>query len=143
MLLTNVSGLTYSTVGQTRKIYVANNTPFNQFKFENFGSGNPSSCTWRILSLDLIAENVLADVPDFTYESSITICKHTEISEVIPENGDHFMNFRINHSLLAGIVLDRYSGWISGTALDMSTATIHTISCYQGDVTSTTLLKLS
>ena len=100
---------------------------FQSIKFENFGTGNPSSCTWRILSLDLIAENVLADVPDFTYESSITICKHTEISEVIPENGDRFMNFRVSPSLPSGLVLDRYSGWISGTALDEYTVTIYTI----------------
>ena len=127
MLLTDVSGLTYSTVGQKQKIYLANNTPFNQFKFENFATGNRSSCTWRILSLDLIADNVLADVPDFTYESSITIFKHTEISEVIPENGDRYMNFRVSPSLPSGVVLDRYSGWISGTALDENTVTIYTI----------------
>ena len=52
-LLTNVTGLTYSTAGQKRRIYFPNNTPYNQFKFENFGTGDSSSCTWRVQSLDL------------------------------------------------------------------------------------------
>ncbi|KNB41580.1 hypothetical protein JH06_5161 [Blastocystis sp. subtype 4] len=43
-LLKEVTGLTYSIAGQKRKIYLANNTPYNQFKFENFGSGDSRTC---------------------------------------------------------------------------------------------------
>ncbi|MFT8029400.1 hypothetical protein ACMYLY_24030, partial [Salmonella enterica subsp. enterica serovar Enteritidis] len=79
--------------------------PYNQFKFENFGTGDSSSCEWRVQSLDLFADNVLADIPNFTYDSPITLFNQTKMFEVIPQNGDRYMNFRINPSLPAGIVL--------------------------------------
>ena len=123
-LLKEVTGLTYSFAGQKRRIYFPNNTPYNQFKFENFGTGDPS-CEWRVQSLDLFADNVLADIPNFTYDSSVTIFKDVEMSEVIPQNTDRYMNFRINPSLPDGIVLDPHTGWISGTATAESTAQTH------------------
>ncbi|KNB41189.1 cadherin domain-containing protein, partial [Blastocystis sp. subtype 4] len=144
-LLKEVTGLTYSTPGQKNKIYFPNNTPYNQFKFENFGTGNPSSC-WEVQSLDLFADNVLADIPNFTYDSSITVFKDIEMAEVIPQNGDRYMNFRINPSLPAGIVLDPHTGWISGTATSESTAQTYTITATKmtgGDVTDTISLSVS
>ena len=71
-------GLTYSTPGHKNKIYFPNNTPYNQFKFENFATGNPSACDWYVQSLDLFADNTLVDIPNFTYDSSITIFKDVE-----------------------------------------------------------------
>ncbi|KNB41258.1 hypothetical protein JH06_5591, partial [Blastocystis sp. subtype 4] len=144
-LLKEVTGLTYSTPGQKRKIYLANNTPYNQFKFENFATGD-SSCTWYVQSLDLFADNVLADIPNFTYDSSISVFKDIEMSEVIPENGDGYMNFRINPSLPDGIVLDPHTGWISGTATSESAAQTYTITATKmtgGDVTVTISLSVS
>ncbi|KAK8808957.1 hypothetical protein WA171_001086 [Blastocystis sp. BT1] len=144
-LLKEVTGLTYSTVAQRRRIYFPNNTPYNQFKFENFGTGNSSSCTWKIQSLDLFADNVLADIPNFTYDSSITVFKDIEMSKVIPQNGDRYMNFRINPSLPAGIVLDSYSGWISGTPTVVSDPTTYIITATKmtgGDVTTTLTLTV-
>ncbi|KNB41250.1 hypothetical protein JH06_5611, partial [Blastocystis sp. subtype 4] len=144
-LLKEVTGLTYSTAGQKRRIYLANNTPYNQFKFENFATGNPSSCYWEVQSLDLFADNVLADIPNFTYDSSITVVKYVEMSEVIPQNGDGYMNFRINPSLPAGIVLDPHTGWISGTATSESATQTYTITATKitgGDVTATISLSV-
>ena len=145
-LLKEVTGLTYSFAGQKRRIYFSNNTPYNQFKFENFGTGNPSSCAWRVQSLDLFADNVLADIPNFTYDSSITVFKDIEMSEVIPQNADGYMNFRINPSLPAGIVLDPHTGWISGTATAESTTQTYTITATKmtgGDVSDTISLSVS
>ncbi|KNB41224.1 hypothetical protein JH06_5784 [Blastocystis sp. subtype 4] len=126
--------------GQKRRIYFSNNTPYNQFKFENFGTGDSSSCTWYVQSLDLFADNVMADIPNFTYDSSVTVYRYIEMAEVIPQNNDGYMNFRINPSLPDGIVLDPYTGWISGTATDESSAQIYTITATKisgGDVTVT------
>ncbi|KNB41256.1 hypothetical protein JH06_5600, partial [Blastocystis sp. subtype 4] len=139
-LLKEVTGLTYSTAGQKKRIYLSNNTPYNQFKFENFGSGNPSSCAWRVQTLDLYADSTLTDIPNFTYDSSITVFKNIEMSEVIPENADRYMNFRINPSLPEGIVLDPHTGWISGTATAESAVQTYTITATKmtgGDVTVT------
>ncbi|KAK8806653.1 hypothetical protein WA171_004334 [Blastocystis sp. BT1] len=145
-LLKEVTGLTYSTPGQKRRIYFSNNTPYNQFKFENFGTGNPSACAWRVQSLDLFADNVLVDIPNFTYDSSITIFKDIEMSEMIPQNNDGYFNFRINPSLPTGIVLDPYTGWISGTATSESPAQTYTITATKisgGDVTDTISLSVT
>jgi len=98
-LLKEVTGLTYSTVGQKRRVYFTNNTPYNQFKFENFGTGDSSSCSWRIQTLDLFADNVLVDIPNFTYDSSITVYKDIEMAEVIPENSDGYFDFQVSPSL--------------------------------------------
>ncbi|KNB41281.1 hypothetical protein JH06_5544, partial [Blastocystis sp. subtype 4] len=145
-LLKEVTGLTYSFAGHKRRIYFPNNTPYNQFKFENFATGDPSSCEWRVQSLDLFADNVLADIPNFTYDSPITLFKNVEMSEVIPQNGDGYMNFRINPSLPVGIVLDPHTGWISGTATSESAAQTYTITATKisgGDVTATISLSVS
>ncbi|KNB46235.1 hypothetical protein JH06_5775 [Blastocystis sp. subtype 4] len=145
-LLTNVTGLTYSTPAQKRRIYFPNNTPYNQFKFENFATGNSSSCYWRVQSLDLFADNVLADIPNFTYDSSVTVFKDVEMVEVIPQNADRYMNFRVSPAFPAGIVLDRYSGWISGTATSESAVQTYTITATKisgGDVTDTISLSVS
>ncbi|KNB41176.1 chitobiase beta-hexosaminidase c-terminal domain protein [Blastocystis sp. subtype 4] len=61
------------------------------------------------------------------------------MAEVIPQNNDHYMNFRINPSLPAGIVIDPYTGWISGTATSESSAQTYTITATKisgGDVTA-------
>ncbi|KNB41348.1 cadherin domain-containing protein, partial [Blastocystis sp. subtype 4] len=145
-LLKEVTGLTYSISGQKKRIYLSNNTPYNQFMFENFGTGNPSSCFGYIQSLDLFADNTLADIPNFTYDSSITVFKYAEMTEVIPQNGDGYMNFRINPSLPTGIVLDPHTGWISGTATAESTTQTYTITATKmtgGDVTATISLSVS
>ena len=145
-LLTDVSGLTYSTPGQKKRVYFPNNTPYIQFKFENCGTGNPSSCYWYVQTLDLFADNVLADIPNFTYDTSITIYKYIEMSEVIPQNGDGYMNFRINPSLPVGIVLDPHTGWISGTATSESTTQAYIITATKisgGDVTATISLSVT
>ncbi|KNB41208.1 cadherin domain-containing protein, partial [Blastocystis sp. subtype 4] len=68
------------------------------------------------------------------------------MSEVIPQNNDHYMNFRINPSLPAGIVLDPYTGWISGTATAESTNQTYTITATKisgGDVTDIISLSVS
>ncbi|KNB41456.1 hypothetical protein JH06_5430 [Blastocystis sp. subtype 4] len=145
-LLKEVTGITYSTAGQKRKIYLANNTPYNQFKFEDFATGDTSDCTWYVQSLDLFADNVMADIPNFTYDSSITIFKDVEMAEVIPENNDHYMNFRVSPAFPAGIVLDPHTGWISGTATAESPAQTYTITGTKisgGDVTATISLSVT
>ncbi|KNB41320.1 cadherin domain-containing protein, partial [Blastocystis sp. subtype 4] len=56
------------------------------------------------------------------------------------------MNFRINPSLPAGIVLDPHTGWISGTATSESATQTYTITATKmtgGDVTATISLSVS
>ncbi|KNB41249.1 hypothetical protein JH06_5729, partial [Blastocystis sp. subtype 4] len=68
------------------------------------------------------------------------------MSEMIPQNNDGYFNFRINPSLPTGIVLDPYTGWISGTATSESPAQTYTITATKisgGDVTDTISLSVT
>ena len=49
-----MTGLTWSLKGEHKKIWLENNKPYNQYRFENFASGNPSACNWKLSTLDLI-----------------------------------------------------------------------------------------
>ena len=144
-LLRNVTGLTYSTVVHRRRIYFPNNTPYNQFKFEKFSSGNRSSCSWVIQSVDLFADNVLVDIPNFTYDSSISVYKDMKMTEVAPQNTEEYLDFRISPVLPSGIVLDANTGWISGTPTVVSTTQTYTITGTKmsgGDVSATLTLTV-
>ena len=144
-LLRNVTGLTYSTVVHRRRIYFPNNTPYNQLKFEKFSSGNRSSCSWVIQSVDLFADNVLVDIPNFTYDSSISVYKDMKMTEVAPQNTEEYLDFRISTVLPAGIVLDANTGWISGTPTVVSTTQTYTITGTKmsgGDVSATLTLTV-
>ena len=144
-LLRNVTGLTYSTVVHRRRIYFPNNTPYNQLKFEKFSSGNRSSCSWVIQSVDLFADNVLVDIPNFTYDSSMTIFKDMKMTEVAPQNTEEYLDFRIFPVLPSGIVLDANTGWISGTPTVVSGTQTYTITGTKmsgGDVSATLTLTV-
>ena len=144
-LLRNVTGLTYSTVVHRRRIYFPKNTPYNQLKFEKFSSGNRSSCSWVIQSVDLFADNVLVDIPNFTYDSSMTIFKDMKMTEVAPQNTEEYLDFRISPVLPSGIVLDANTGWISGTPTVVSGTQTYTITGTKmsgGDVSATLTLTV-
>ena len=144
-LLRNVTGLTYSTVVHRRRIYFPKNTPYNQLKFEKFSSGNRSSCSWVIQSVDLFADNVLVDIPNFTYDSSISVYKDMKMTEVAPQNTEEYLDYRISTVLPAGIVLDANTGWISGTPTVVSTTQTYTITGTKmsgGDVSATLTLTV-
>ncbi|KAK8824717.1 hypothetical protein WA556_003867 [Blastocystis sp. ATCC 50177/Nand II] len=44
----NVTGATWSLKGEHKKIWLENNKPYNQYRFENFASGNLSACYWKL-----------------------------------------------------------------------------------------------
>ena len=42
--LKNVTGMTWSLVGEHKRIWIENSQPWNQYRFENFGTGNEAEC---------------------------------------------------------------------------------------------------
>ena len=144
ILLKDVSGLIYTTAGQKKRIYLNNNTPHNQFKFENLKTGDPSNCAWIIQSLDLYADNVMGESTERMYPESGEAFKDIEIAEIIPQ--DTSIHGLPNHSPLpTGIHMDPQTGWIVGTATVESPLTSYGITATElsgGIVTRTFLFQV-
>ena len=132
--------MTWSQAGQLRKIYIANNKPYNEYRFENLGTGDASHCAWKLARIDLMCD-AQQTVPNLTYEhSSISIYKDIEMAEEYA-SGEYYMDFTINPVLPTGITIDPNSGTISGTAHTLAGSQTYTITAkkYTGETTSTTI----
>ena len=122
--LKTVTGMTWSMPGQEKKIYIENNVPYNQYRFENFGtavtSGTSDECYWKIGRLDMFSDDIGITVPDLSYENSITTYKNIEMAEVYPTSS-YYTDFQITPALPTGITIDSQTGMISGTATAVTT----------------------
>ena len=123
--ITTVTGLTWSQSGQAQTIYFQNNKAYHEYRFENFATGDTSSCYWKFNTLDLNAVYTTMTVPDLAYEAT-TIFKDVEMGEVYP-NSEYYFNFQVTPSFPAGIKIDPNSGIISGTASAEMPATTYSI----------------
>ena len=140
--LTNVTNLTWSQIGQTHTLYFVNNKAYNQYRFENFGTGDTSDCYWSFNSLDLKSVYTTMEVPELSYPAT-TIFKDIEMGEVYA-NSEYYYNFQITPALPAGIILDSATGMISGTATAEMPATTYSITATKlTGGTSTTSFSLS
>ena len=140
--LAQVTGLTYSTMGQKRKAYFVTRIPYNQFKFENFASGQTGSstlCAYKVQSLNLYATDVLSEPSPLSYPASTEIFKGIEMSELIPE-GDGYYGFSISPALPEGLAIDASNGWVSGTYNEIMNPTPYTVTAhkYTGGTTTAT-----
>ncbi|KAK8828561.1 hypothetical protein WA577_000047 [Blastocystis sp. JDR] len=135
--------MTWSLKGEHKKIWLENNKPYNQYRFENFGSGNPSACYWKLSTLDLTADATAITVPDLSYSTPIVINKDIEMGEVYA-NSDYYYDFTVNPALPEGVTIDPNSGKISGTAHVAMPATTYQITAKKfGGGTSTAVVTIS
>ena len=143
-LIKEVTNLAYSMAGQKRRIYTTNNIPYNQFKFENFATGD-TDCGWLVQSLNLYSENLFAELQPLNYPDSAIIFKSIEMSEIIPDSTG-YGNFKITPTLPEGLVIDSESGWISGTTSTLLDPTPFTITADKytgGEVTTVITLTVA
>ena len=112
--LSTVTDLTWSQTGQAHTIYFQNNKAFNEYRFENFATGDTSACYWRLNTLDLKSIMTTMTVPELSY-GDVTIFKDIEMGEEYP-NSEYYYGFQITPALPDGIHLDPNNGMISGTA---------------------------
>ena len=123
--LKSVTGLTWSTVGQRRKVWLNNSKPFRIYRFENFGSGSETECSWNLQSLDLVSDRMQMTIPALSYEAA-TIFQNIEMAEVYPSS-EYYTDFSITPSLPVGLQIDPANGVISGTTTDILASTTYTI----------------
>ena len=135
--LRNVTGLTWSQMAQRNRIWLANNKAYNQYRFENFATGNPDVCSWKIGMIDLFSDATTVEVPALSYENT-SIYKDIEMAELYPSS-DHFTDYTITPALPQGIALDYSTGAISGTATQESALQTYTVSAkkFTGEPVST------
>ena len=141
--LKNVTGLTWSLKGEKKRIWLENNKPYNQYRFENFGSGNASACDWKLGAIDLSADATAITVPELSYTTPLIISKDIEMGEVYA-NSDYYYDFTVNPALPTGVSIDPNSGKISGTAHTAMPATTYQITAKKfGGGSSTATLTIS
>ena len=124
--LKNVTGMTWSLVGEHKRIWVENSQPWNQYRFESFGTGDSQDCEWKIGAIDLDMEVLPSAVPELAYSPTITVFKDVEMGEVYP-NSEYFFDFAVTPALPEGITVDPTTGKISGTARTEMAAASYTI----------------
>ena len=139
-----VQGIVWSIPGQSRKIWLENNKPYNQYRFDNFTSGSSSACYWKFSHLDLFADNTNREVPPLTYPT-ISVFKQIEMAEVFPSSS-LYSDFSVNPPLPDGLTIDPYNGMISGTPVTESAASTHTVTARKmngGSTTATVAVDVS
>ena len=139
----NVTGMTWSLKGEHKKIWLENNKPYNQYRFENFASGNSESCYWKFSTLDLTADSTAITVPELSYTTPLIINKDIEMGEVYA-NSNYYYDFTVNPALPTGVSIDPNSGKISGTAHVAMPATTYQITAKKfGGGSSTAVVTIS
>ena len=142
-LIKNVTGMTWSLAGEHKKLWLENSKPYNQYRFENFASGNPSNCAWKFSTLDLTADAIPASIPELAYTTPLIINKDIEMGEVYP-NSDYYYDFSVSPALPTGISIDPNTGKISGTTSTLMTATTYQITAKKyGGGSSTAVVTIS
>ena len=139
----NVTGMTWSLKGEHKKIWLENNKPYNQYRFENFASGNSEACAWKFSTLDLTADSTAITVPELSYTTPLIINKDIEMGEVYA-NSAYYFDFTVNPALPTGVSIDPNSGKISGTAHVAMPATTYQITAKKyGGGSSTAVVTIS
>ena len=136
--LASPTDMTWSILGQRRRIFFVNNKPYNMYRFENFQN---EDCRWRMAHIRLYTNPTAADIPSLSYPlSSLNVYRNVEIAELYPMN-NYYHSFSAKPSLPEGLILDYYSGMIYGTPLHLSANQSYVISAttYTGSKTSVEL----
>ena len=138
--LAEYTELGWSLVGQTKKLWLKNNKPYNQYMFEDIGTGNESSCIWKINRIDMFSDNMNQNVPNLAYGSIVAI-KDVEMAEVYPSS-NLYRDFTVTPEMPAGVKICPQSGVIYGTATEETPAKDYTISAKKattGETVTTTV----
>ena len=141
--LKTVTGMTWSLMGEQKKMWIENNKPYNQYRLEDIATGSEAECAWKLGSIELLMDAMPATVPDLSYSTPIVINKDVEMGEIYP-NSDYYYDFTITPALPAGIVIDPNTGKISGTANAEMPATTYQITAKKvGGGSSTASVTIS
>ena len=138
-VIKNVTGMTWSLVGEQKNIWLENNKPWNQYRFDSFTSAK-GDCTWQIGAFDILSRSVPVTIPDFTYNTPVLITKDIEMGELYP-SVEYYYDFTVSPALPTGLQIDPLTGKISGTSHQESPSTQYTITAKKlGTTTSSSFV---
>ena len=118
----------YWEVGQTKKAYLRNNKPYNQYKFVNL-KNDGEDCSWKLSNVGLYTEQTDLEVPELSY-SEISVYKDIEMAEEYPSS-DLYYNFKVEPALPEGMKIDPASGVIMGTPRALKDQQEYTVTAYR------------
>ena len=137
-----VTGMEWSLQGEHKTLWLQNSKPWNQYRFENIGTGDASNCEWKIGGFNLNVDLIPTNIPDLTYQSPVLITLGIEMGEIYP-NSEYYFDFSISPALPAGLSIDS-TGKISGTCNVQSPSTVYQITASKvGGGTVTVPITLS
>ena len=138
-ILKNVTDMTWSLTGEHKRIWLENNKPWNRYRFEAIDR-NEYNCRWKVGGFNLLSTNTPSTLPDLAYETPVVFFLNSETQPVYP-TWNYYANFTVSPALPAGLLLDFYTGMISGVATELSEERTYTITAQKvgGDSTTTTV----
>ena len=138
-ILKNVTDMTWSLTGEHKRIWLENNKPWNRYRFEAIDM-NVYNCRWKVGGFNLLSTNTPSTLPDLAYETPLVFFLNSETQPVYP-TWNYYSNFTVSPALPAGLLLDFYTGMISGVATELSEERTYTITAQKvgGDSTTTTV----
>ena len=141
--LKTVTGMTWSLVGEHKKIWLENNKPWNEYRLEDITTDSETDCAWKISAIDIAMDAIPATVPELTYPTLVVLSKDVEMGEVYP-NSEYYYDFTVTPALPTGITLDTATGKISGAATVEIPVTTYQITAKKvGGGSSTAAITLS
>ena len=138
-ILKNVTDMTWSLTGEHKRIWLENNKPWNRYRFEAIDR-NEYRCSWKVGGFNLLSTSTPSTIPDLAYETPILFFLNSETQPVYP-TWNYYSNFTVSPTLPAGLLLDFYTGMMSGVATELSEERTYTITAQKvgGDSTTTTV----
>ena len=119
-VLKEVVGLDWFVMGEEKKIWLENNQPWNQYRIEDITGGaggasnvRNSTCTWRLVGVNLFADTFFAQMPDLMYDTPV-VYRDMHMEPLYP-NSQYYYDYVVIPALPDGFTLDPTSGIISGS----------------------------
>ena len=141
-ILKNVTDMTWSLTGEHKRIWLENNKPWNRYRFDTIDM-NVYNCRWKVGGFNLLSTSTPSTIPDLAYETPLVFFLNSETQPVYP-TWNYYSNFTVSPALPAGLLLDFYTGMISGVATELSEERTYTITAQKvGGGNTTTTVTLS
>ena len=139
-VIKSVTNMAWSKRGEHKRIWLENSKSWNQYRFANFGTGDPDSCAWMVSALGMLVDAVPTTIPDLSYPTPLSFLRDMKIEDVYPSS-DYYFDFTVSPALPAGVALDPHTGIISGRPSGVASEAVYTVTAkkYGGGNSMTTI----